>query len=501
MRHVPGGEEVTQIAPRQRRPLAAGAYPGGRERIYVGIDVGYREHVAAAVPVPLFNPRTHPEGWRRVRPLRFASDAAGHKRLQAYLDRHSPHATDFLVLLEPTGGYYGLVLQMYLLGHGYTVLQVENKAVTDYRQKVLGAETKTDEVDARLMARMGFLHETVGEEFSIRPVVLTNPDQAALRVMVRDYLKLTKEISRRMNQLQQVVAVTFPELKSFFTGSTATPAVRRLLDRFPTPADLAAASVEEVKEALRAAHATTHVHRAEELHALARQSAGVRALTHHLWRQAWIIRQLPALEEARQALVEEIRLITATHPYAPIIDSLPVRSPIWTATLIAVIGDVHRFKRYDHLKAYLGWSARRTASGTSQDTSALAKRGVRLSRHVLFLMALSLLSPSAPDNPFREDFRRMTARGVRGDTALGHVAGKLAAVLGGMLKTLQPYDPARHRRAMGLPPATSNGAASAASVEVAAAVAEMIDLPPGFASELAQGPDTLAPDGHVPSSG
>jgi len=178
---------VTQIVARDRRPLDEGGQPRVvRERTYVGIDVGYREHVVAAVPLPLFNPRTHPDGWKRVRTLRFASDATGHKRLQAYLDRHSSHVTDFLILLEPTGGYYGLVLQMYLLGHGYTVLQVENKAVTEYREKVLGAETKTDDVDARLMARMGFLHETVGEEFSVQPVVVANPAQAALRVMVRD---------------------------------------------------------------------------------------------------------------------------------------------------------------------------------------------------------------------------------------------------------------------------------------------------------------------------
>ncbi len=489
---------MKRIAAGEMAGPRGGAPPGVvRERIYVGIDVGYREHVAAAVPWRLFNPQTQPDGWKRVRTVRFSSDAGGHKRLQAYLDRHSPHATDFLVLLEPTGGYYGLVLQMYLLGRGYRVVQVENKAVADYREKVFGSETKTDDVDARLMARMGFLHEAVGEEFSIHPVVLADPDQAALRVMVRDYRKLTKEITRRMNQLQQVVAVTFPELKAFFTTSTATPAVRRLLERFPTPAELAAASIEDVEQALRDAHAPTHVRRAEELHALARQSAGVRALTHHLWRQAWIIGQLPTLEEARRALLEEIGRITAAHPYAPIIDSLPVRSPIWTATLIAVIGDVHRFKRYDHLKAYLGWSTRKTASGTSVDASGLAKSGVRLSRHVLFLMALSLLSPSAPDNLFREDFRRMTARGVRGDTALGHVAGKLAVVLSGMLKKMQPYDAARHRRAMGLPPAPSNGAPAATSVEIADEVAGMIALPPGFGDEVVLNLDDLGAAGEV----
>jgi hypothetical protein len=74
---------------------------------------------------------------------------------------------------------------LYLLGKGYRVLQVDNRALKDYREKIFGSETKTDETDARLMARMGFLHELVGEEFSIQPAVLMNPDAASLRAMGR----------------------------------------------------------------------------------------------------------------------------------------------------------------------------------------------------------------------------------------------------------------------------------------------------------------------------
>jgi len=124
----------------------------------------------------------HQDRWKRAKTLHLSSDASGFKHLRRYLDKFSTLPTDFLILLEPTGGYYALTLLSYLIGEGYTVLQVENKAVKDYREKIFGSETKTDDTDARLMARMGFLHEMVGEEFSIQPVRLTNPDDAALRV-------------------------------------------------------------------------------------------------------------------------------------------------------------------------------------------------------------------------------------------------------------------------------------------------------------------------------
>src|SRR5271157_1882240 len=218
-----------------------------------------------------------------------------------------------------------MTLLIYLISQGYKVMQVENKAVKDYREKIFGSETKTDDTDARLMARMGFLHQVVGEEFSIQPVYLTNPDDAALKVMVRDVLKLQKEITRRRNQLQQVVAVTFPELKSFFVNGTAAKTVRLLLERWPTPQELAAADPADVTMLLSDAHAWTHAKRTEELMALAKSSVGAKMMVHHQWRQGWIIKQLPVLEKAREELVAQLQQIIAHHPYTPIIESLPTK--------------------------------------------------------------------------------------------------------------------------------------------------------------------------------
>jgi hypothetical protein len=140
----------------------------------------------------------------------------------------------------------------------------------------------------------------VGEEFSIQPVLLMNPDAAALRGMVHDLAKLQKEITRRRNQLQQMAGITFPELKTFFKESTAAPAARALLEHFATPQDLAAATTEEVAEVLRSAHAYRHAGRAAELQELAQTTSAVPTLTHHQWRQGWLITQLTLLESARQ---------------------------------------------------------------------------------------------------------------------------------------------------------------------------------------------------------
>ena len=448
------------MTPRTQVRREAGAAPG--ERIYVGIDVGYREHVAAGIPLSGFQRGQPPDGWKRARRLHFSSDAVGFRQLRRYLDQLSACPTDFLILVEPTGGYYGMALLSFLLSQRYAVLQVDNRAVKDYRDKVLGSETKTDATDARLMARMGYLHEVVGEEFTIQPIHLADPDEAALRVMVRDLAKLQTEITRRYNQLQQVVAVLFPELKTFFIKSTAGPTVRALLERYPTPHELAKADLECVAELLRQAHDYSHAKRVAELLELAKASAGVRLMVHHQWRQGWIIKQLPTLEQARAELVEQLRRATAVHPYTPILESLPVKSPIWTATLIAVIGDVGRFRTYRQFKAYLGWYPREQQSGSSVNSSRLATRAVRLSRNVLGQMSVTLLSPTIPSTPFREFYERLVARGMKPATAKGHLAGKLSVVLYSLLKTMKPYDEGQHRRALGLPVANSPSAAQPA---------------------------------------
>lgn len=340
---------------------------------------------------------------------------------------------------------------MYLIAEGYPVLEIDNVAVKEYRQKVFGSETKTDAADARLMARMGFLHQMIGEEFSIQPVHLSNPDEAALKVMARDYVHLQKEITRRQNQLQQVVVVTFPELKAFFKKGTAIPAARALLTRFPSPRELGQATSEEIADVLREVGAHTHAKRADELKTLAVESAGLRLMPHHQWRQGWLLRQLAVLAEARDELLQQITRAVASHPYTPIIESLPVKSPIWTTILIGVIGNVDRFANYGEFRAYAGFFPKKDQSGTTLNSSRLANRGVRLTRRVLGQMVLILLTPSVRNTPFREHYQRLLARGMKPATAQANVAAKLAVVLYGMLKTKRPYDENKHRRAIGLP--------------------------------------------------
>lgn len=415
----------------------------------MGIDIGYKTHVACACPGLLFNAKRYPDGWKRAKTIHFSSDARGFKQLQRYLDSFSTNPTHFLLLSEPTGGYYGLALQMYLIMKGYNLLQVENRAVKEYREDIYGSETKTDDTDARLMARMGFLHDWVGEEFSIQPVYIANPDESVIRLMTRDLVKLGKEIKRRKNQLHQILAFTFPELKTFFKSDITGVTARNLIKTFPTPQELKKASVSEIAKIFHTNQAYRHEKRADELLTLAQNSVGVQSVSHHVWRQSWLLEQLDVLETARNDLLVHLGQLIASHPYTPLIESLPVKSPIWTATFISMIGNIDRFHNYGEFRAYAGWFPKVSQSGTSVHSSKLANDGARSLRCAFGQMALILLSPKIKITPFRLYQQRLVARGMKPSTAVGHMAGKLATVLYQCLKTKTPYDEEKHRKQMG----------------------------------------------------
>jgi len=101
----------------------------------------------------------------------------------------------------------------------------------------------------------------------------------------------------------------------------------------------------------------------------------------------------------------------------------------------------------------------------------LAKTGVRPARNALGQMTVIMLSPTIRATPFREVYQRLTGRGMRPASALGHVAGKLSVVLYGMLKNMTSYDEDKHRRQLGLVEFTNRTSSTPVDVSL-----EVVDL-------------------------
>lgn len=437
------GAESYDVALTETR---GGTVPAG-SHLFVGIDIGRFRHLVAAIPQERMANGT----WERAVARGFATNADGFTQLVAWLQSFGIAVEDVRVGLEPTGGLYSRTVVAWLVRHDFQVDWLQNWAVHDRRHLLIGKQAKTDELDARLIARLLYERECLGlvGGFLHRQPVAAD----ALRMLVRNRYKLLTLHTRHRLQLAALEDVIFPEFKEVFRGSQTRAAARRVLEHYPTPADLAAAAPEDVREVVyRQARATRLVAAAARLQLLAAQSAGVTDGVEQIIKtQRHLLRQLNVLDEelavADRAIAEALETWPARE--RAILASLPGMSVQRQAVLLSAMGELATFRTDRQLRKLLGWYPEALESGSSVSKHRLGLSGNRLARRELWLWSMAIVAPRFPDNPFRTYYRRLRDRGVPGNNAIGHVAGKLISVLFHCMRTGQPYDPARHAHDLG----------------------------------------------------
>jgi transposase len=393
------------------------------KRYYLGVDVGYKEHVATVISLQTFV--RGDDRWKRARCLHFPSTHAGLKKLQKYLDSFCSDPGPFLGLCEPTGGFYGATVFQYLLDGGYQMLLVENATTRHMREKIFPNVPKTDEMDARVMARIGYLHEAVGEEFTLRPLQLPDPDDAGLLALCRDSWKLSTMITRARNQFTQLMAVTFPELKTLFTSSVSSVAPVNLVAAYPTPALLAAAPTEEVRQVLWKARDYQHARRVDELQALARNSSGLLPDPGRAWRLNWLTSFLLTNFHHQAVLDQRIRELVVQRDDCKLIVNVPYAGPAALGVILAVTGDVSRFPNYRKYVAYSGYFPGLEKS-QSIDRTRMSTRGNRDLKRALFQIAAPLVWFDKGHNPYKQLYQRKKAEGQEWYKAMPFVCAALA---------------------------------------------------------------------------
>lgn len=416
--------------------------------LFVGIDVGRHHHQVAAIP----RERMDDGSWERAPVRSIAANAFGFRDLLAWLESSGLPPAQVKVGCEPTGGWYSRTVVAWLETYGYQVDWLQNWAVHERRQLILGKQTKTDALDARLIARLLYERERLGQSRAfMRPA---KPGTESLRMLVRNRFKLVNFRTRYRLQLGAVVDVLFPEFKRFFKARSTGRTARIVLEHFPTPADLAAAEPEQLSAVvIGEARALALRRRLPELQRLAANSAGLtRGIEQLLRIQTWLLRQLRVMEEEIATTEETLAEALAAWPRQTleVLQSFPHMSGLRAAVLLAAIGDVKDFQSDRQLRKHLGWYPEAVESGTSVYRHRLGQKGNRLARREVWLWVMTLIKSDCEVVTFRAYYRRLRERGVTGKVAVGHVAGKLISVLFFCLRNGEPYDPDHHARDLGL---------------------------------------------------
>ena len=423
-----------------------GPAPAG-SRLYVGIDAGRRQHVVAAVALE----RMENGSWERVAVHRIPTTGQGFRELLVWLQQSGHAPSQVRVGCEPTGLWCAETVVAWLERYGYGVQWLQTWALHERRQLAIGKQTKTDALDARLIARLLYEREFHAQD---RGFLKTGPRSTdALRMLVRSRVRLIEQRTRIRLQLTNVEDALFPELKDFFKTSITSPAVRRLLEAFPTPKSLADAAPDDIYRVLVVqGRVRIYAARIDELHRLAAETAGLTDVEPILHAQSWLLRQLNAVDE--QIKDVERSIVSALQGWPSdqraVLNSFPFMSDMRQAVLLASIGDVRTFHNDGQLRKLLGWYPEARESGTTVSKHRLGYSGNRLARREIWFWAMQLITPRRPASPFAAYYKRLRARGVPGHAAVGHLAGKLISVLFFCLRSGRPYDPAQHARALGL---------------------------------------------------
>jgi transposase len=149
---------------------------------------------------------------------------------------------------------------------------------------------------------------------------------------------------------------------------------------------------------------------------------------------------LDGLEIAIAELSRAVEEQAQQNPRVQLLRTHPGVGAITALAFVLVIGDVTRFRRSKHLASYLGLIPREDSSGSRRRLGAISKQGNTLLRTLLVEAGQSA---ARYDPELQRAYRRLGHKKLHSGIGKVMVARKLAVRLYWMLKTHQPYAPAR----------------------------------------------------------
>jgi transposase len=396
------------------------------DRIGVGIDTARYGHRAS-----FLGPDLRPA----AKPLTVTEDRAGYQALRERLERlRLKHPQVHFHIRIDAAGQYAANLEQFLRGLDcpMTLSVGQPKRNKDYRMAHFPKRT-TDDTESEALARFALVE---------RPPATPPPPapMALLREAVSRLQGQVKQTTRATNRLHNLTARTFPELATLAKDITAGW-VLRLVAKYPTAERIAAAHLASLEK-------IPHIdgEKARALHqAAGRSVASLRgtvaeALARHLVEQVVV---------SRAAERDLLRLVTAAwddlpaSPHVRVL-SIPGIGQATAAILVAKIVDIERFARPESLVNYFGVFPEEDCSGVDKEgrprpTAAMhmSRKGNDLARAYLWNAARSAIGY----NPaVRALYRRLRAKGARGDVAIGHCMRKLLHLVFAVWKTDRPFD-------------------------------------------------------------
>ena len=385
--------------------------------IAVGIDIAKRTHEACFMRQDgqVLGPKT-----RRFRNTR--------RSVEALLDDLRQVGEPVTIGLEATGHYW-LALHDVLVRAGHTV-QVLNPLQTHAYRRTTIRKVKNDRKDAWLIADV----VRIGRG---RAAYVPDETILQLRELTRFRWGLVDQIGDAKRRALSVLDRVFPEYEALFSD-VFIKSSQALLRQATSAAEFADADLAELTAVLeRTSRGRLGQTRADAVQAAARDSLGLSRLGGVAgFELRALLDQIAFLEQQVADVEREVAALLGTLEQH--VTEIKGIGPVLAASLIAEIGDIHRFARLESLVAYAGIDPAVFASGEFNATEThMSKRGSPHLRRALWLAAIAA-SRSNPD--LAAYLQHRLEQGKPWGTAMGAVARKLLSRIYVILKQNRPYE-------------------------------------------------------------
>ena len=357
------------------------------------------------------------------------NNAEGFETLWQTIRRCSRPADRIKVGLEATGHYSCNILG-FLLNKGLHTFVINPLHTNLYRKSLTLRKTKTDRVDARVIAAM------LMSDVDLKSYTDTAYHNEELKSLTRYRFEKVRERSKLKTSVSRLVTILFPELEKL-VPSLHMVSVYALLSEWPGAKQVAAAHLTRLTSLLQtASNGRYGREKALNIRAAARNSIGsaMPAKSLELQHTIRLIRELDSeiadIEAAMEQCLEE-RPSTIT--------TIPGLGPRMAAMILAEVGDFSSFDSPDKLLAYAGMSPSTYQSGQLTNCYAhMEKRGSKYLRYALFHAARTVCHW---DPTFAAYLAKKRSEGKHYYVALSHAVKKLVRLIFAMERSGQPYKP------------------------------------------------------------
>ena len=396
------------------------------DRIGVGIDTARYGH-----RVSFLRPDRKPA----AKPITVMENHAGYQLFKDVVSRlrEENPGVEFHVRID-AAGQYAQNLEQFLrnLDLPMIISVGEPKRNKDYRKAHFPKRT-TDDTESQAMARFAVVEQPPATPAPSAPTIALHEVAGRLQARV-------KQTTQAVNRLHNLLARCFPELATL-TDDIAAGWVLCLLEKYPTAERIAAAHLASLEKfPYLSSERTREVQKAAKQSVASLRGPVAEALVTDLVKQ---VRHCQSAERSMQKLLTKAFTELPGSAQTQLL-SIPGIGQATAAVLVAKIVDIDRFDTPDKLVGYFGVFPEEDRSGVDRwgnplppGTMRMSRKGCDLVRGYLWNATRVAISHNPAIRPL---YRRLRAKGKRGDVAFGQCMRKLLHLVFAVWKTNRPFD-------------------------------------------------------------